>query len=228
MSVDWFLKLKEIDSLSRMKINYLKIRVEQKERIFKLNNRLEATLTQLAKVKQESVTINSDLAETEKKLKTASEQKQRLIDRGTTDEKKILQYSLEILQQEELGMEFLLRLDEIEIEIQEAKTFLQGLKNSINEIQLEINPELEKIEGELNNIDLRSNLLLNELPPDYRTLLEKTTSKNLSHGPFTRIDQGSCYFCRFKISRLDESEIDMQKNLKTCPQCSRIFLPYGS
>jgi predicted nucleic acid-binding Zn-ribbon protein len=53
-------------------------------------------------------------------------------------------------------------------------------------------------------------------------------AKNLAHGPFTRIDQGSCFLCRYKISRVEESEIDMQKALKICPQCSRIFLPYGA
>lgn len=227
MSVEWFFKLKEIDSLSKMRINYLRTRNEQNERISKLQERRDAALLQTAKLKQETISLHLDLAEIEKKLKVATEQKQRILDIGG-DNNKVQSYLLDVAHLEEQGMEILLRLDEIENELKDNKTFLNGLEKTILEIQEEFKPELEKIEQELINIDLRSNLLLEELPSDYKTLLQKITSKNLALGPFTRIDQGSCYFCRFKISRLEESEIDMQKNLKTCPQCTRIFLPYGA
>jgi predicted nucleic acid-binding Zn-ribbon protein len=74
---------------------------------------------------------------------------------------------------------------------------------------------------------MRIKLIEDELPTDFKSVLERTLKKNLALGPFTRNENGSCFFCRYKISKLDESEIDMQKQLKTCPQCSRIFLPYG-
>jgi predicted nucleic acid-binding Zn-ribbon protein len=221
------LKLKEIDSLAKMRINYLKTKSEQNERLSKLNERQEAALMQTTKLKQETVSTHTQLAEIEQKLKSFTEQRQRLIDLGG-DEKKIQNYQLEIAQLEEKGMETLLRLDEIEQELKDNKTFLTGIEKTIQEIQNELAPEFQKIEQELGNVDLRSNLLIEELPGEYKTLLQKTTAKNLAFGPFTRIEQGSCYFCRYKISRMEESEIDMQKNLKTCPQCSRIFLPYGA
>lgn len=227
MSVEWFMKLKEIDSLSKMRINYLKTRSEQKERISKLNDRREETLLQTAKLKQETISSNSELAEIDKKIKNASEQKQRVLDIGG-DEKKVQNYLSEIGMLEEKGMELLSRQDEIENEIQDSKTFAAGIEKTINEISLEAKPELDKINQEISNIELRHNLLMEELPLDYKSLLLKITAKNLAHGPFTRIEQGSCYFCRYKISRMEEDEIDMQKNLKTCPQCTRIFLPYGA
>lgn len=227
MTVDWFLKLKEIDSLGKMRINYLKTRSEQNERISKLNDRRNDAIVRTAKLRQETISLNSEMAEIDNKLKNASEQKQRVIDIGG-DEKKIHQFTAEIEFLEEKGMEHLSRQDEIEKEIEEAKTFAAGLEKTIQEIESEAKPELDKIEQELANIELRQKLLLEELPADFKSLLIKITAKNLAHGPFTRIDQGSCYFCRFKISRLEESEIDIQKILKTCSQCTRIFLPYGS
>lgn len=227
MSVDWFLKLKEIDSLTKMRINYLKSKSEQEDRVSKLNERRQETLMQTAKLKQDGFALNHELAALETKLKTASEQKQRLMDMGG-DEKKIHHYELEINQAEEQGLELLSRLEEIEIQAQDHKTFLAGLEKTMKEIEEDVLPEVAKLNNEVMNIDLRLKLLLEELPSDFRVTLQKISAKNLAHGPFTRIDQGSCYFCRYKISRLDESEIDMQKNLKTCPQCSRIFLPYGA
>jgi predicted nucleic acid-binding Zn-ribbon protein len=227
VSVDWFIKLKEIDSLTKMKNGHLKAKAEQEERIKKLSDRKDESLLQTAKLKQSLISINSEMADVEKKLKTSSEQKQRVMDIGG-DEKKIVGYNSEIESLEEKGFELLGKLEETENELADTKTFLSGLEKTMKEIEDEGQSEIFKINNELNNICLRVNLLLEELPSNFKDLLVKTTAKKLAHGPFTRVDQGSCYFCRYKLSRLDESEIDMQKNLKTCNQCGRIFLPYGS
>jgi predicted nucleic acid-binding Zn-ribbon protein len=227
VSVDWFFKLKEIDSLTKMKTNQLKAKQEQEARVSKLNDRRQENVLQTAKLKQDLIATNTEMAEVEKKLKNATEQKQRIIDIGG-DDKKIALFTSEINQLEEKGFEFLTRLEEIETEMSDNKTFLAGIEKTIKEIEDEGREEIDKILIDITNIDLRLKLLLEELPDDFRSLLIKVTVKNLAHGPFTRIDQNACYFCRFKISRIEESEIDMQKNLKTCPQCGRIFLPYGS
>lgn len=227
MSVEWFFKLKEIDSLTKMKNAHLKAKSEQEDRLSKLNERRQEALSQSAKLKQDLISLHDELAQVEKKLKTASEQKQRLMDIGG-DEKKIQQFQTEIETHEEAGLSFLSREEEIETEMKENREFLQGLDKTIKEIGDEVFQGVSKLDAEIINYDLRINLLMDELPTDYKTTLQKVTAKKLAHGPFTRVDQGSCYFCRYKISRIDESEIDMQKQLKQCPQCSRIFLPYGA
>lgn len=227
VSVEWFLKLKEIDSLTHMRNRHLKTKGEQVDRVSKLNDRRQEGVLQTAKLKQELVSVNQEMAEVEAKIKTASEQKQRLTDIGS-DENKIKNFTSEIAHLEDKGFEYLNRVEELEKELHETKTFLTGLEKTIEEIKGETSEEIKKIDAELSNIDLRITLLKDELPQDFKTLLEKTLAKNLAQGSFTRVEQGSCYFCRFKISRIEESEIDMQKGLKICPQCSRIFLPYGS
>jgi predicted nucleic acid-binding Zn-ribbon protein len=227
VSVEWFTKLKEIDSLSKMRINHLKKKSEQEDRVSKLNEKRHERLKLIEELKQNSVSIRHELGDLETKLKTASEQKQRLIDLGG-DDAKIARFSSEIETLEERGMELLQKDEDISVEINSHKEFLQGLEKTIHEIETDFQPKLQEIDKEISAINLRLGLLRDELPVDFRTQLDRTTSKNLAHGPFTRVEQGSCYFCRYKISRIDESEIDMQQKLKTCPQCSRIFLPYGA
>jgi predicted nucleic acid-binding Zn-ribbon protein len=227
VSVEWFLKLKEIDSLSKMRIGHLKAQDEEKVRISKLNDRLQAAKLQRDTLKQNLINSNAHLSEVEGKLKINSEQRQRLLDMGG-DETKIKSFEEEISRLEEQGLLFLDELQSIETELEDNKTFQAGLEKTISEIKEEIRPELEKHDQEVKNLELRIELLTAELPADFKSILIKTVAKNLNHGPFTRIEQGSCYFCRYKISRVDESEIDMQKGLKVCPQCQRIFLPYGS
>ncbi len=227
MSVDWFFKLKEIDSLTKMKSAFLKNKSEQEDRVSKLRERRESSLMQITSLQQEVFSTNHKLSEAEKKLKTASEQKQRLMDIGG-DENKISLFQTEIDHAEEQGLELLTLLDSLETQMTEIKTFLSGLEKSLQEIESEVQPEVAKINSELINIDLRLKLLIEELPDSFRTTYLKTAARNLAHGPFTRVDQGNCFFCRYKISRIEESEIDMQRNLKSCPQCYRIFLPYGA
>jgi predicted nucleic acid-binding Zn-ribbon protein len=125
-------------------------------------------------------------------------------------------------------MELLQILDTNEVERRDTQTFLEGLKKTYDEIASEVVLEVTRHRQEIEQLDLRQSSLLEILPPEYKDLLMRTLKKNPVHGPFTRIESGTCFFCRFKISRVDESEIDMQKKLKTCPQCGRIFIPYGT
>lgn len=227
VSVQGFSTLKEIDSLSKMRIHLLKLKGEQEARLESLNNRRQGTLLQTNALKEKLVQNHQKLGDIESQIKVASEQKGRLIDLGT-EEQKVGAFTTQIDKLEEEGLLLLAEIESFETEMKDHRTFLDGLEKTTKEIQHEVSEELEKIHKETQNIALRLSLLLEDLPHDFKSLYQKISSKNLAHGPFTRIDQGSCYFCRFKISRLDESEIDINKNLKTCPQCSRIFLPYGA
>lgn len=226
MSVEWFLKLKEYDSLSKARINYLKTIKEQEDRLSKLNERRELSLTQTSTLNQSIREVESELFEVEKKLKTLSEQKQRFLDVGNSEKAESFQKDID--QAESKGLELLEKVEAYQTEIQETKTFSAGLEKTIHEIQTEVNLEKERLNKEIEQIDFRLEGIKEDLPEDFKTILSRTLAKNPAHGPFTRVENGSCFFCRYKISRVDESEIDMQRMLKTCPQCSRIFLPYGS
>src|SRR4051812_43153312 len=103
VSVEWFIKLKEIDSLSKMRINHLKAIDEQQDRLSKLYERRQSAVMQTAKLKQLHISLHNSLLETEQKLKTSSEQKQHLLDRGG-DENKIRTYQQDVEKLEEEGL----------------------------------------------------------------------------------------------------------------------------
>jgi predicted nucleic acid-binding Zn-ribbon protein len=227
VSAEWFFKLKEFDSLGKMRINHLKVIQEQEQRLTKLNIRRQEQLDEANGLRSELLSVQQNYFEAEKKMNTCEEQASRLKAVGG-DEAKIANFQKEATALEDSLFALLERTEAIHLELEDKKTFLIGLEKTYLEIQTEVNEEIQENQKGVSQADLRMKLILEELPSGFRETLERTLKKNLAVGSFTRIDNGSCFFCRYKISRTDESEIDMQQMLKVCPQCSRIFLPYGS
>lgn len=226
MSLELFSKLREFDSLTKMKLGHEKTIKENEERLIKLQERSKENDLQSAKLKQEILSSRQKLHEIEQKLKMFQEQKQRLIETGQPE--KAETYSPQIDAAEEEGLEILSLIENVENELKDKKTFHEGIQKTINEISSEVEEIKSQEKVSIENLNLRMKLIEEELPAEFKSTLSKVIAKNLAQGPFTKIDSGSCYFCRYKISRIDESEIDTQFKLKTCPQCSRIFLPYGA
>ncbi len=227
MSLEWFSRLKEYDSLSRSRMGFLNSIKDQEKRIAVLTDRKEDNLAQLSGLKADYIRLQQSLHELEQKLRIQTEQRSRWIDSGG-DEAKRKSMEAELSKLEEDGFILLQKLDENEMERQDIQTFLQGLEKTILEISLEAKNEIALFQNEITQIDLRLSGLIEILPEEFKNLLMKLLKKNLAHGPFTRMEGGSCFFCRYKISRVVESEIDSQKLLSQCPQCSRIFIPYGT
>jgi predicted nucleic acid-binding Zn-ribbon protein len=227
VSLEWFSRLKEYDSLSKARLGESNAIKEQELRLKALELRREESLTRLTELKAEHVRLHQELLELEEKLKIQTQQRQRWIDQGGADDRR-LKMEEDIAVLEEKGFAQLENLETNETERKEVQTFLDGLTKTIGEINGEVKAEILLHQEKIKQLDLRLEGLLEILPDEFKTLLLKLLKKNLAHGPFTRIDSGSCFFCRYKISRIDESEIDMQKKLKTCPQCGRIFIPYGT
>lgn len=227
MSIEGFIKLKEIDSLNKMRAKQLQLQIDQENRLLLLDQKKISAKEELDQLTKSLLEEHNSLAEMEKKLKISSEQKERLINFGS-DDTKISKLNEEINSLEEVGLEKLSNIDNINSRIADKKTFLSGLSKTIVEISTEVQEEVKNIARDIANLDQRLQLLKDELPDQFRETYFRIDRKNLAHGSFTRIEEGYCFFCRYKISRIDESEIDINKNLKTCPQCSRIFLPYGA
>ena len=226
MNDEWFSKLKEFDSLTNMKSRHLAEVDEQKKRLNVLNLKRQEREEGMTKALKTIHELQQNYHDTEKRLITCEQQSSRLRDSGASEEK-LENY---IKEAEKIEGEMFVQLEKIEaleIEIEESKTFLIGLNKTFEEIGHEAQNEIGIHQNEVVQIEKRLELILNTLPLDFKNALEKTLKKKLAIGPFTRTDQSHCYFCRYKISRTEESEIDVQKILKFCPQCSRIFLPYG-
>lgn len=226
MSAEWFVRLKEYDSLTKMRLSHLKAIDEQELRLKNLNVKRQEQLQLAEEAHARLRTLEQTFFETEKKMKTSEEQAQRLRDIGG-DDSKIKTFVQDAAQLEDKLFVMMNEQEKIQSEVEDSNTFLRGLEKTISEIKLEVDEEVADQKQKVAQAEMRIKLIEDELPSDFKSVLDRTIKKNLALGPFTRNENGSCFFCRYKISKLDESEIDMQKLLKTCPQCSRIFLPYG-
>ncbi len=206
---------------------HLKAVKEQEMRIVLLNERKSEKMSQLSNLKEEYVKLQQALQDLEAKIKLLSTQRENWISLGG-EEFKRLTMEEEISKLEDSGLALLDQQTKNAEERNDAQTFLEGISRTISEIQGEVNLEITKHQEAIVQLDLRLEGIQDILPPEFKDALNKVLKKNLAHGPFTRVDAGSCLFCRYKISRIDESEIDMQKKLRNCPQCGRIFIPYGT
>ena len=227
VSAEWFFKLKEFDSLGKMRMTHLKTIKEQEDRLNNLNVKRQEQMDEASALRMELLSVQQMYFENEKKMNSCEVQATRLRETGG-DETKIAAYTKEAADLENSLFDLLDKTETIQKSLEDKKTFLAGLEKTFKEIEAEVTQEVKENQVGINQSNLRMGLIQDELPQNFRETLERTLKKNLAVGPFTRIDNGSCYFCRYKISRTDESEIDMQQLLKVCPQCSRIFLPFGS
>jgi predicted nucleic acid-binding Zn-ribbon protein len=224
VSNEWFLKLREIDSLLREKKRIETNIDEENNRLTKLSSQLSFSLDESDKTKKELFSKQNILFELEKKIKTFSSQKDNLFSVG----KEFSHLIPQIDELETQGLDLLTEIEELQIKERELATFQKGLQKTIEEIQSEVTKTLIEEEKKIENILLRIELLERDLPQKISEVYKRTLTKNLAHGPFSKNEQGHCLFCRYKLSKVDESEIDIQKILKQCPQCTRIFLPYGT
>lgn len=227
VSVEWFLKLKEYDSLSKMRISHLKAYSEQEKRMTVLNERRQSSISELDALITQSNALQQELFEKENKITEIEIQHKRLIETGASDEK-ILTFATNLQAQETVYFKLLNDQEDLNQQRVELKTFLNGIQTTITEISVEVEEEKFRENEAISQLDLRLSLLLEELPSDFKLLLEKTLSKKLAVGSFTRVNAGACLFCKSHLSKTEESEIDMQHLLKTCKMCHRIFLPYGA
>src|SRR5690606_19627914 len=103
---DWFLKLKEYDSLLKMRTSHIQSVKAQEDRITKLRCQHDDGLLRTEKLRQELSGLQQRMFELEGTLKTAQEQKNRLRDLGG-DENKIKSYEQQIETLETEGLSLL-------------------------------------------------------------------------------------------------------------------------
>lgn len=222
-----FSKLKEYDSLSKREQQLLREISDENARTQKIKSLIEKHLEHRHEIKNNIAQLNTSILDCESQLKTLGEQKDRLMNQGATEEK-LKDYQDKIDHFENEAFEFLEKIDQLENELTETLQFETGARKTLSEIEAEVSIVVTSKETEAKNLHSHLEDILNNLPPSLSSSLNKLIAKNLTHGPFTKISDGGCMLCRFKISKTDEAEIDVHKLLKFCPQCSRIFLPYGT
>jgi predicted nucleic acid-binding Zn-ribbon protein len=205
--VEEYLRLREMDA---MLIQMRKATARMEDELNRLKRRENAKLEKEAQLKtltQEAKNLSHQIAELDRQLS------QRLD-------------SAAAAALEEQGLQLLIRQQELEQEQEDIRTFLGGYEKTLAELRAEIENELTDARLQRDQAMARAKAIKDELPAEWREKYEKVAVQNLAHGPFTRITDTRCFVCQYAISRVVESEVDVQLLLKSCPGCGRLFLPY--
>jgi len=127
---------------------------------------------------------------------------------------------------EDEGLSLLTRQQEIERAGDEARAFLAGYEKTLIELRSEIDANLAQARLQREQALARVASLREELPSEWRDKFDKVLAKKLAHGPFSRLLNTRCQFCQHAVSKVFESEVDVDLQLKACPSCGRLLLPH--
>lgn len=205
--VDDYLRLRELDGLLKQASEEARRVEDELNRLKKLDVIKAEREGQLKTAREALRESQHQLAEVDRKLgqHLGAEAKERL---------------------EQQGLDLLIREQELDQVIDEHQTFLGGFAQTLKEIQAEVSAAVAEARTRQESSLLRARLLEEALPEDWRRAYQKALARKPAHGPFSRIENGHCLFCRGAISRIFESEVEAQLLLKACPSCGRLFLPH--
>lgn len=156
------------------------------------------------RIHMSSVTSNEQLKSLETSIKHVEENLEDLENKG-----------LELLEEIELN----------EAEIADCESFLKGSSETLEEITEEVNQFKNSHQKQIDVLEIRIQNLTSELPTLFRDKIIRTLEKNINISSFTRIQNGSCEFCKYTLSALDISNIEDKLLLKSCQSCDRLFIP---
>ncbi|MBY0516546.1 MAG: hypothetical protein K2P81_06540 [Bacteriovoracaceae bacterium] len=205
--VDDFFLLREFDSLNREnESTQQKIRDEE-ERIKRRANELAQRKEQLSAREQSYKEMTHQIAELDRRLlqHLSPEMKAQL---------------------EEQGLELMTQQDQIDELIKEDKTFIVGYQKTLLELTSEIESEIQILKNKILTHQKRLDSLLPTINPEWMEKYQKIRAKKLSHGSFSTLEGLHCKFCRHTVSKEFQSDVDVKLQLKSCPGCSRLILPY--
>lgn len=118
--------------------------------------------------------------------------------------------------------------EQVQSEIEDCKTFMLGSLKSIKLIEDEIEVSNAEVYKEIKSINSRLKLVFEQIPPKALNLFNSIRDKKLKFGPLTRIDNKSCFICRFSVTPIDIQGVERDFKFKSCKGCSRIFIPESS
>lgn len=232
-----FYTLKEIQSLDRMIQAHQKIVSDHEARISKLKNiraskaqDLSDTLTELEKLNQiyaseekNNHLLTRDLTQAQANtMASTNDHELKAANTQIATKKPLKEKSDQTL------YELLTTIDEKEQEIKDLKTFLEGSLKTLADIELEVATDLKKEKADIENLEMRINLLTDSLPANFKSKFESVNKKHRFKSPVTVITNNHCGECFMMVSKMQISQVDRAATLELCSQCERIFLPSGA
>lgn len=237
MSKENFKILKEINSLSLLKEDFQsKIASENKRIDFVESNRnlraeqKERDLAQLKELNTQITNIENEISHLGLKLTKDKENLSTITtEAGLSNmEKQISDLESKLEAFEEEGLEKMEEAESVEIRISQADEFLAGSLDSLNEIKAEVQQTNSEHQLEIEKLEKRINLLIEELPTDFQDRYKRVSESDIKGSVFTRIKNDSCEYCRFGLSKIDIQKVEDLLQFKTCSGCRRIFIPQAA
>lgn len=205
--VDDFFRLREYDSLMR-EVDRLRQGIAQEtERLLRRKSEFEDRVKLLNSRESQFRQFNHQIAELDRRLAQhlSPEAKSKL---------------------EEEGLKLLSDQEEISQLIAEDQVFIKGFTRTVQELETEIQALIQSNEALIAQNLKRAELVYATLPSEWPAQYQRILAKKPAHGVFSRIENLKCQFCRYSISKVLESEVDVGLQLKGCPGCGRLLLPY--
>ncbi len=235
MALEDFQHLLEIQSLDQHIKKHLDTIAEQKLRIESIQKTREKKKAKHRQSKEELNQLIQTLSQKEKKLfeieskLSQSSQHQSFIQTeketlALQREKEKLTPIWEILQEEILSL--LDKQEELEKEIQEIGNFLQGSKETLTEIQKEVEQVSSKEEQQIQNYQHRIIALRNQTDPSIYRAFEQAQNKHRFNHPLSVIQNRSCLYCHFQIDSLTAERVERNpQTIELCTGCGRLLAP---
>lgn len=205
--VDDFFRLREYDSLMREVDRLRQGIAQEKERLSRRKSELEDRVKLLNSRDSQFRQFNHQIAELDRRLAQhlSPEAKSKL---------------------EEEGLKLLSDQEEISQLIAEDQVFIKGFTRTVQELETEIQALIQSNEALIAQNLTRAEQVYETLPSEWPAQYQRIFAKKPAHGVFSRIENLKCQFCRYTISKVLESEVDVGLQLKGCPGCGRLLLPY--
>ena len=116
-------------------------------------------------------------------------------------------------------------IDGLQKKIAETNQFLDGVQQSITEIEEEVKLAVAHEEKEISILSSRLTNLENLLDPKTKSLFRDLNIRFKYKYPLSIVGRNVCSQCHFNVERNLQSIVEKGATIEQCPNCSRILCP---
>lgn len=227
--------LKELNSLDQNKKKISKLLAKELERIDRVHQmrskraeELRQKQDELTEIRKKIVNQENELNELDQKLEQSLSQENQI--KTITEEKALKIQILDFTQRKELLEDQLFsnleNSENIELQIKQAQSFLNGSLETISELEQDIAEDNQESYQELRNIEVRIPQLREELHPKVVEKLLRLQTKGPNFVPLSQLtERNTCELCGYLIPRALVDAIETKMRFSGCPGCDRIIIP---
>lgn len=196
------------------------LRIEANKDLADATQSLVENSKNLLNVENKTEDLNKKILQGEQALNNATSEKQL-----SSSQMQLNSFKSELDNFENEAFNLLEISEELQERIDEKNNFLNGSEKTLKDISIEVQQNIDPMMSEIEVIRKRIDNLGSQLPEQTKTRLYKLIDKKLMHGPLTKIQDGSCFICRYEVNSINRDKIDKNLALLSCSSCSRLFIP---